>query len=46
LQVHRSLAKAVAVDSEVATNTRTLHTLNVGSHAKKDSFVEMELIFN
>jgi hypothetical protein len=29
LQVHRSLAKAVTVDSEVATNSRTLHTLNV-----------------
>ena len=29
LQVHSSLARAVTVDSEVPTNSRTLHTLNV-----------------
>jgi len=29
LQVHRSLARAVTVDNEVATHSRTLHTLNV-----------------
>jgi hypothetical protein len=27
-----SLARAVTVDNEVATNTRTLHTLNVGGN--------------
>lgn len=30
LKVHRSLARAVTLDNEVATNSRTLHTLNVG----------------
>ena len=29
LQVQSSLAKVVTVDSEVATKSRTLHTLNV-----------------
>jgi len=33
LQVRSSLARAVTVDNEVATNTRTLHTLNVGHNA-------------
>ena len=35
LQVQSSLAKAVTVDSEVATNSRTLHTLNVCVPFKK-----------
>lgn len=35
LQGHRSLARAVMVDNEVATNTRPLHTLNVSVHYKK-----------
>jgi hypothetical protein len=35
LQVHRSLARAVTVDNEVATNSRTLHTLNVMYHKRK-----------
>ena len=35
LQVQSSLARAVMVDSEVATKTRTLHTLNVMGKAKK-----------
>jgi hypothetical protein len=29
LQIQSSPARAVTVDSEVATNSRTLHTLNV-----------------
>jgi hypothetical protein len=35
LQVQGSLARAVTVDNEVATNSRTLHTLNVSSNPKK-----------
>ena len=35
LQVHRSLARAVTVDNEVATKTRTLNTLNVSPNRKK-----------
>jgi hypothetical protein len=35
LQVQSSLARAVTVDSEVATNSRTLHTLNVVCQYKK-----------
>ena len=35
LQGHRSLARAVMVDNEVATNTRPLHTLNVTSNPKR-----------
>jgi len=37
LQVHRSLARAVTVDSEVVTNSRTLHTLNVSGNLTKPS---------
>ena len=33
LQVQSSLAKAVTVDSELTTNSRTLHTLNVVGNA-------------
>jgi hypothetical protein len=36
LQVQSSLARAVTVDNEVATNSRTLHTLTVVRHYKKD----------
>jgi hypothetical protein len=32
LQVQSSLARAVTADNEVATNSRTLHTLNVSVH--------------
>jgi hypothetical protein len=35
LQVQSSLARAVTVDNEVATNSRTLHTLNVVGKRKK-----------
>jgi hypothetical protein len=35
LQVQGSLAGAVTVDNEVATNSRTLHTLNITCKAKK-----------
>lgn len=34
-QVQSSQARAVTVDNEVATNSRTLHTLNVTTNAKK-----------
>ena len=34
LQIPISLARAVTVDSEVVTNSRTLHTLNVGCNVK------------
>jgi len=34
LQVQSSQARAVTVDSEVATNSRTLHTLNVTVNSK------------
>ena len=37
LQIQSSLARAVTVDSEAATKTRTLHTLNVSGHFKKDN---------
>jgi len=40
LQVHRSLARAVTVDNEVATNSRTLHTLNVSGN----SFMKVKII--
>ena len=36
LQVQSSLARAVTVDKEVATNSRTLHTLNVVRKAGSD----------
>jgi hypothetical protein len=35
LQAQSSLAMAVTVDNEVATNSRTLHTLNVMRQFKK-----------
>jgi hypothetical protein len=35
LKVNRSLARAVTVDSEVATNSLTLHTLTVMGAFKK-----------
>jgi hypothetical protein len=44
LQVCRSLAKAVTVDSEVATNSRTLHTLNVSGYNKNKE--RMVVIFD
>jgi hypothetical protein len=44
LQVHRSLARAVTVDSEVATKSRTLHTLNVTSHLKNSANDNMDTI--
>jgi hypothetical protein len=34
LQVQSSLVRAVTVDNEVVTNSRTLHTLNVNGAAK------------
>jgi hypothetical protein len=36
LQVQSPLARAVTVDSEVPTNSRTLHTLTVMGYFKKD----------
>jgi hypothetical protein len=41
LQVHRSLAKAVTVDSEVVTNSRTMHTLTVVAYFKKTYLDEL-----
>jgi hypothetical protein len=46
LQVHRSLARAVTVDSEVATNSRTLHTLIVVCHFKKTDMRNMIVILS
>ena len=49
LQVHRSLARAVTVDNEVATNSRTLHTLNVMAKCKKSnltSLLHIDLYFH
>jgi hypothetical protein len=49
LQVHRSLARAVTVDNEVATKTRTLHTLTVSQHFKNqpnDRISKDKLDFN
>lgn len=40
-QVQSSQARAVTVDNEVATNSRTLHTLNVVRHYKKKKTTEL-----
>jgi len=37
LKVQGSLARAVTVDNEVATNSRTLHTLNVSGNFTRDN---------
>jgi len=37
LQARGSLARAVTVDSESATKTRPLHTLNVMGNTKKEN---------
>ena len=39
LQVQGSLARAVTVDKEVNTNSRTLHTLNVSNKPKKARWI-------
>ncbi len=37
MQVYRSQAKAVMVDSKASTKSRTLHTLNVSGNHKKQN---------
>ena len=44
LQTRGSLARAVTVDNEVATNSRPLHTLNVGRKPKTSSTAMIEHI--